>query len=161
MAAVIAAIAAGFLAGAVALFREHRIQERQLLVAARVMDEVLATARRGINVSLATDGWAPMNFLPTHNSFLQAWETYREDLAGHLEYAEWQKLTSAIAGYEGMRATSQDEPPSSFKEPLEDIDRLMETARHELKPYRTKRFSLWRQVQRRRKRGDWAAVRSS
>jgi hypothetical protein len=157
MVAVAAAIGAAFLAGFVALFREHRVQERQLMVAARVVDEVLQTAKRGITVSLKSNTWRALNSMPTHESFVQTWEGLRGDLAGHLAYPEWQALAAAIAAYEALRSMQQETLPKECEDVLTEVTRLIALARVSLKPYRTDRFTLPRQVQRHYKRGDWSS----
>jgi hypothetical protein len=160
MAAVIAAIAAGFLAGIVALFREHRIQERHLLVAARGMDEALSTAETGIRVSLESNGWAPLNLLPTPESFGASWDSFRADLAGHLDWNEWDPLAHAVANYMALNSMTQEDSPQSedVSPRLRHTIEKIEVARKQITPYRTKRFSLWRQLQRRRAQGDWSTA---
>jgi len=96
VAAVIAAIGAAFLAGAIALFREHRQQQRRLLVAARVRNATFEVASLSIESSVSTNGWELFNAVPGESSFSAAWEAYKADLAGHLT---WRPL------YEGPNCT--------------------------------------------------------
>jgi hypothetical protein len=158
MFAVLAAIAAGFLAGGVALFREHRIQERDLLVAARVIDEMFMLAEVAAKVALASDGWQPVILMPTRDSFVENWETFRKDLAGHLLWVEWQDIAIAVSVYETVRSMEKASSPKGVEGLLTNHQRSLVAARSRLKRYRIKRFSLWRFAQRRLGRGDWATT---
>jgi hypothetical protein len=156
--AVAAAIGAAFVAGVVAVFREHRIQERQLLVAARVVDETLARAEQSIGVAISKNGWGAYNSMPTHESFKQCWEGSRGDLAGHLTQSEWKVVTRGVTAYEASRSTNFDGDPNEteIEGTLLAIKRGVREARDGLKPYVSDRLTLRRQWQRRRTRGDWS-----
>lgn len=125
MAAVIAAILAAFLAGAVALFREHRLQQRRLLVAARVAYDELGVARKGITISLVSNRWAALNALPGNASFSTTWETYKGDLAGHLSWSEWQQVEQAISEYLTVKMVSQDDPPEDYAGYSRQLEKLL------------------------------------
>jgi hypothetical protein len=157
MPAVVAAIVAGILAGGVALLREHRIQERRLLVAARVMDEMFSMVNKAIGVSLSTNGWGAVNAMPTRENFSRCWEESRADLAGHLTHEEWKVLSRAVSYYEATRSTSFTTAPKDVEEDLRLVAGSVGKARDRLKPYVMDRFTLPRQAQRRRRRGGWAS----
>jgi hypothetical protein len=157
MAAVIAAIIAGAFAGGVALLREHRIQERQLLVAARVVDEVLNIAESGIDVSLSSNGWEPFRSMPTPELFSRSWEESRGDLAGHVDHREWNLLSYGVSAYKATHSTDFVGSPRDAEDLLLEVRHALSEARKELKPYVSQRFTVPRQIQRRRKRGGWAA----
>lgn len=144
MAAVIAAIAAAFLAGAVALFREHRLQQRQLLVAARVTDASFRRAANGMRDSLSSNGWAPFNRLPGETSFSDAWDLHGGDLAGHLTWNEWLSVETAVSHYLAIRTMSQDDVPHVSRSVMDQaIERLGEGS-EALRPYCIRRLSAWR-----------------
>jgi hypothetical protein len=159
MAAVIAAIVAGFLAGGVALFREHRIEERKLLVAARVIDEAFFKVEGAVVVSLESNGWEPFNLLPTQESFMDGWEAFREDLAGHLTSSEWKDLTTTLALHQTVSSMTQSESPKNAEELLNSLLTRLKSSRTRLAPYCSARFSVWRQLQRSRRLGDWSERR--
>lgn len=150
MAAVLAAILAGFLAGAVALFREHRQQQRRLLVAARVMHDTYGAAGEAIRVALDTDGWALFNAVPSEISFSNAWETYKADLAGHLTWHEWQPVEKAANHYLALRTMRQDQSPKhkDSQSVLEATRTSLECGKDSLYPYCTKRLSIWLLIRR-------------
>lgn len=149
MAAVVAAIGAAFLAGGVALFREHRLQQRNLLVAARVLFATFGVAANGARTSLKTDGWAPLNRLPGEASFSGAWESFRTDLAGHLTWAEWVDVESAVHRYLALLNMSQDNPPQSSEATISNIVKALEDGRKALYSYCTSRLSVWKLAKRR------------
>ena len=149
MAAVVAAIGAAFLAGGVALFREHRLQQRNLLVAARVLFATFGVAANGARTSLRTDGWAPLNRLPGEASFTGAWEGVRADLAGHLTWDEWVEVESGVHRYMALMNMSQDNTPKSAETNISNIVDALEVGRSALCPYCTARLSIWRLAKRR------------
>jgi hypothetical protein len=149
MAAVIAAIAAAFLAGAVALFREHRLQQRNLLVAARVLYAAFGVAANGAGTSLKTNGWAPLNRLPGEASFSGAWEDFRTDLAGHLTWDEWNDVEAAVPRYLALMNMSQDSDPQSSEATISSIAEALDVGRQALYPYCTARLSIWKLAKRR------------
>jgi hypothetical protein len=153
MAAVIAAILAAFLAGAVALFREHRLQQRRLLVAARVTYDTFGVAANGIRSSLNTNKWALFNALPGETSFSTTWETYKGDLAGHLTWEEWGPIEKAVSHYLAIRTMSQDNSPEHARSVLDRTQAALEEGREFLYPYCERRLSVWRLIQR------WLAAR--
>lgn len=139
MAAVLAAIAAAFLAGAVALFREHRLQQRRLLVAARVMHNLFGTTTR----RLKSDGPASSNAPSGDPSFASAWDSYREDLAGHLTWSEWQTIEEGVNSYLDVQGQAD------IPQPMLDASRATLNAGIDaLYPYCTQRLSVWRLLQR-------------
>lgn len=152
MAAVIAAIGAAFLAGAVALFREHRQQQRQLLVAARAMYATLGVATQAIDTALGSNGWALFNAVPGERSFPSDWETYKGDLAGHLTWDEWVAVERAVTGFEVLRTMKQDQAPNEAEDVLVRVRGWLVDGRDSLLPYCTARLSAWMLFQRRLKR---------
>lgn len=150
MAAVIAAIGAAFLAGAIALYREHRQQQRKLLVAARVVEATFKSSLGGIGASKRSDRWAAINNLPGRESFSAAWETYKADLGGHLTWAEWVTVERAAFRYTSLLVMSKEKPPSN-EDAAEVIskteERLME-GREVLNPYCTKRLTMGKLLHR-------------
>lgn len=165
MTAVIAAILAAFLAGAVALFREHRLQQRRLLVAARVTFANFSVARNGLKTSLSTDGWAPFNLLPGRDAFSEAWNEYKGDLAGHLTWGEWLFVEDAVTRYLALGALSQEGEPSQAGDVLERIVKALDGGRDALQPYCERRLSLWALVRRRlaslrRRKKTWGELSS-
>jgi hypothetical protein len=158
MAAVIAAIGAAFLAGAVALFREHRLQQRQLLVAARVMHATFKVASQSIKTTLETNGWALFNAVPGETSFPTAWETYKGGLAGHLTWDEWVRVERAVTAYLALRTMSQKKSPGEVEDVLAKVRIRLDGGKEVLHAYCTTRLSVWRLVRRRvkglRSRGE-------
>jgi hypothetical protein len=155
MAAVLAAIGAALLAGWVALFREHRIQQRQLLVAARIMDEAFAKTQIAIDVSRESDDWKPINLIPTSEEFVDAWDAVRTDLAGHLKFQEWNAVAGAVASCEVIRGMAQESPPQD-SDALRALEPPLGMARDQLDRYRRERLTVGRLLQRHYRRGDWA-----
>ena len=149
MAAVIAAILAAFLAGAVALFREHRLEQRHLLVASRVMYDTFGLGARGIASAIDSNKWALFNMLPGPASFSSAWETYKGDLAGHLTWDEWRLVEISVSQYLALSTVKQDDPPETWKPMLDMTGDALEEARKALHPYCTQRLSIWRLIRRR------------
>ncbi|HKO39533.1 MAG TPA: hypothetical protein VJU14_14305 [Solirubrobacterales bacterium] len=98
MAAVVAAILAAFLAGAIALFRERRLEARRLRIAARV---VKATVEDALVVSvLVSEGkfsWEKMCAVLSKEELSQLWDAHRDVLAGHLSREEWISTQGAIS----------------------------------------------------------------
>ena len=148
MTAVVAAIAAAFLAGAVALFREHRLQQRRLLVASRVTYATFDVAANGIRASLETNGWSPFDLLPRESSFSSTWESHRGDLAGHLTWDEWGHIEKAVNGYLAVRTMSQADSPKNAQPVLEATLDLLSRGNDALRPYCVQRLSLWKLIQR-------------
>jgi len=150
MAAVLAAIVAGFLAGAVAIYREHRLEQRKLLVASRVMDATFNVARGGIETSLHGDDWEPLNAFPGRDSFLTAWESYKGDLAGHLSWREWKEVELAVSHYFTLVEMKQDDSPKTaeVEEVLEKVKAALEKGRTALHPYCTRSDLRWRSEKR-------------
>jgi hypothetical protein len=153
MAAVIAAIGAAFLAGAIALFREHRLQQRQLLVAARVIDATFDMAQAGINTSLSRDDWYPFNEIPGRDSFFAAWEAHKADLAGHLTWSEWLDVARAVNFYFVLAAFDQRNSPMAEQEVMNRTTAELGNGTKILRPYCTTRLSAWKLFQRRIKKG--------
>jgi hypothetical protein len=148
MTAVIAAILAAFLAGGVALFREHRLQQRRLLVAARVTYATFRVATNGIKTSLNSDSWAPFNLLPGKTSLSETWDSYKGDLAGHLTWPEWRWIEESVNHYLALTAMSQSESPKESHSVLDSTRAMLEKARQELRPYCVYRLSAWKLVRR-------------
>ena len=165
MAAVIAAILAAFLAGAVALFREHRLQQRRFLVASRITYATFGLAARGITSALDNNTWAIFNMLPGQTSFSGAWETYKGDLAGHLIWDEWRLVEKSVSQYLAVSVVKKDDPPETWKPVLDMAAGALENARQALHPYCTQRLSVWRLIRRwmraRRERKASEALRFS
>jgi len=90
MAAVVAAITAAFLAGAIALFRERLLETRKLRVAARILESTLALAYSGVHVAADSDSWDILDKTPGKDSLRQTWEKYGDILAGHLKRPDWE-----------------------------------------------------------------------
>ncbi|MFL5833082.1 MAG: hypothetical protein ACJ76B_03765 [Solirubrobacterales bacterium] len=149
MAAVVAAIGAAFLAGAVALFREHRLQQRNLLVAARVLFATFGVAANGIRTSLKTNEWPPLNRLPGETSFSGAWETYRADLGGHLTWDEWNDVEGGVHRYLALMNMSQEKDPQNAEATISSIADALDVGRQALYPYCTARLSVWKLTKRR------------
>lgn len=153
MAAVIAAIGAAFLAGAIALFREHRLQQRHLLIAARVMHATFGVAAQSIKTSIDGNEWALFNAVPGETSFSAAWETYKGDLAGHLTWKEWRKVESVVSAYLALMAMTQESPPQEEpKDVLSTVRAGLVVGQGVLRPYCTARLSTWRLLRRRLRR---------
>jgi hypothetical protein len=149
MTAVAAAIAAAFLAGFVALFREHRLQQRQLLVASRVTEAACRVAADGLRTSLETNRWAPFNLLPGEASFSKTWESHKGDLAGHLTWQEWRHVEQAVNHYLAVGMMGQDEPPEASRLTLTATIDLLVKGGETLNPYSVQRLSVWKLLQRR------------
>jgi len=97
MAAVAAAIVAAFLAGAIALFRERRLEARRLRVAARITQATLMEALNNArNVSSGNVRWSNFMLKPSEQEIVKAWSDHREILAGHLSRSQW---TSVYVGF--------------------------------------------------------------
>jgi hypothetical protein len=74
MAAVLAAILAAFLAGAIALFRERRLEARRLRVAARIVQAMLEQALH--TASMTSEGkhsWKTFALRPTEEELVRVW----------------------------------------------------------------------------------------
>ena len=149
MAAVVAAIGAAFLAGAVALYREFHQQQRDFLVAARVMHATFGVASLAIRTSLDSNGWQPVNRMPGKTSFSTAWDSYKGGLAGHLTWSEWQEIETAVTLYLALMNTSQDHPPQDAEDALREIEKSLDAGRDALHPSCIKRLSIWKQARRR------------
>ena len=158
MTAVIAAILAAFLAGAIALFREHRLQQRRLLVAARVTFATFGVAANGIRTSLLADGWAPFNALPGGDSFSVTWDTNKGDLAGHLTWEEWRRVETAVNRYSALTTMSQSESPDNVRGVMVPVQNALAEGSDALRPYCTHRFSVWKLLRRRLARKRIAGV---
>lgn len=153
MAAVVAAIGAAFLAGAIALFREHRQQQRQLLVAARVMHSTFGVAYLSIRTALELDEWAVFNSVPGGVSFSTAWDAYKGDLAGHLTWEEWRKVEGVASAHMALRAMSQESLPTEAEGPLGEVRDGLLAGRSVLQPYCVARLSIWMLSRRRLRPG--------
>jgi hypothetical protein len=102
MVPVITAIVAALLAGAVALYRERRLELQQFLVATRVMRGVFTTAETLLGVFLkenANYGWDVVNALTPVLNFRDAWEQHRDVLAGQLTRPQWDAIARAATNY--------------------------------------------------------------
>lgn len=127
MAAVVAAIGAAFLAGAIALFRERRQEQRRFVVAARVTHATFRVASQAIKTALDMNRWPIFNAMPGEDSFANAWESYKGDLAGHLSWEEWRKVEDAVSRYLALLSMSQDNPPQEAGKVLSNVrDALVE-----------------------------------
>jgi hypothetical protein len=149
MAAVVAAIGAAFLAGVVALYREFRQQQREFLVAARVVHATFNVASAAISTSLKSNGWAPFNNMPGEASFSAAWDAYKGDLASHLNWSEWLDVEGAVTIYLALVNTKQDRPPQDAKDALSKVVDKLEMGQKSLQPYCLKRLSVWQSIRRR------------
>jgi hypothetical protein len=143
VAAVIAAIGAAFLAGAVALFREHRLQQRRLLVAARAVYSVFNMARIGLETAVSHNEWAAANGVPGEESFARTWEESRGDLAAHLAWEEWVKVERAVQRYLVLRKTSQRRRPAKSAAPIGIVVESLLEGAWTLEPYAEERRSIW------------------
>jgi hypothetical protein len=100
MAAVLAAILAAFLAGAIALYRERRLEARRLRVAARVVQATIAEAMTNwMMVSQGKLSWKQFGLNPAKGDIVESWDQHRDILAGHLCREEWTAIQDAISGY--------------------------------------------------------------
>lgn len=86
---VVTAIVAAVFAGAIAAYRERRLELAALLVAARVVGAALDSAI--VDVELAAQEGFPIDFVP---SPIVAWVEHRSVLARHLGEEQW-----AAVGY--------------------------------------------------------------
>jgi hypothetical protein len=153
MAAVIAAIAAAFLAGGVALFREHRLQQRRLLVAARITYDTLTLSRMAIETASETDRWEAIDALPGKEAFSEAWSSSKEALAGHLLWDEWRKVERAISSFLlVLVGAAANKTPKERKTELDTSVRLIANGRRALYPYCTERLSIWKLIRRKAQR---------
>jgi len=101
MASVVTAVVAAFLAGAIALFRERRRELRSLLVAARVVRQLMLST--SVNFQDAANSEyaareALMN-VPGRKVFNTVWEAHRDTLAGNLTDLQWPNLQIAVNSY--------------------------------------------------------------
>lgn len=99
MAAVLAAILAAFLAGAIALFREYRLEVRRLRIAARVMESTFIIALASVEVVSGAEDWATFDEAPGREAFERVWEAHRDVLAGHLNRRDWDTVQAAARNY--------------------------------------------------------------
>lgn len=137
MAAVLAAILAAFLAGAIALYRERRLEARRLRVSARVMETTLVTAMAGLRAAAKTGGWNIIDQAPGRDAFRCTWEDHRETLAGHLSRQDWNQIQRAVRDYllefARERQNASDRPPA--KERLEEKAEKLDAAIKVLTPF--------------------------
>lgn len=102
MAAVIAAIVAAALAGAIALYRERRIELRALLVGARVVSSALLEASLSLDVTADRPGLTGHHAIELVDSFqgekalVESWEAHRAILAAHLPLEHWRRIVIAL-----------------------------------------------------------------
>jgi hypothetical protein len=100
MAAVAAAILAAFLAGAIALFRERRLEARRLQVAARITQATLMEALNNArNVSMGKVRWSNFVLKPSEQEIVGAWVGHRDILAGHLSRTQWTAVYIGFHSY--------------------------------------------------------------
>jgi hypothetical protein len=137
MTAVLAAILAAFLAGAIALYRERRLESRQLKVAARVLESSVALAMAAALAASETPEWDVLDEAPGHDAFERVWEEHRDTLAGHLPREAWGSVQGAVRDYLLFFFVERDSPPnvSPMKDMLEEIAKKLEKARTVLHPY--------------------------
>lgn len=129
MAPIIAAIAAAFLAGSVALYRERRQELRSLLVAGRVMGNTFLEASAVIGHLSESEEWDISGEPGGLTSFSAAWEEHRNVLAAHLTRPQWASVESAARRYLLAMAQQGQAPPSRFAKQLSDTaDSLLAAA---------------------------------
>jgi hypothetical protein len=136
MAAVIAAILAAFLAGAIALYREWRQEKRRLQVAARIMEGTVALAARGTRVASGSKSWEVLDEAPGKDTFEQVWGAHRDVLAGHLQRAQWDAVQTGATNYLLYFYVTRTGPPSEppAKKALETLAIELDVARAALVP---------------------------
>lgn len=114
MAAVLAAILAAFLAGAIALFREWRLEARRLRVAARVTE---ATLKEALNTAVKTaEGeirWKNFPEKPSEEEIVRPWNDHRDVLAGHLSRDQWTEVYIGVSAYLLLFHLEEDADPES------------------------------------------------
>lgn len=124
---VVTAIVAGVLAGAIALYRERRIELAALLVAARVMSTSLKTV--GGFVQAASTGELEPELLgdaPGVESAFATWERHRDVLASNLRFDQWEVVEDAIWGVSlvlAVRESTEDSLPTLLREHSDEMMR--------------------------------------
>jgi hypothetical protein len=100
MVPVITAIVAALFAGAVALFREQRLELRRFLVATRVVGAVLQEGSKSMSILSFPDfdwEWSVVDGVAASLNVPDIWHQHRDVLASHLSRQEWHLVATAIA----------------------------------------------------------------
>jgi len=137
MTAVAAAIVAAFLAGAIALYRERRLEARRLKVAARLLSAAITLAAAATSVTAREDSWNVLDEIPGKDTFQETWGEHSAILAGHLSRADWQSVEKATRNYlmrfSIVREGAPNEPPA--QERLEGLAEQLKSALRVLQPF--------------------------
>lgn len=137
MAAVIAAVVAAFLAGAIALYRKRRLEIRRLRVAARVLQAEGVLAMVATELAQRSDSWKVFDETSRIGAFENAWEEHRDILAGHLPETAWSTVLSGVRSYLLYFHVERGRPPntSPAKKNLEEIETSLQEAVTALVPF--------------------------
>ncbi|HEY8817147.1 MAG TPA: hypothetical protein VIP57_18860 [Candidatus Dormibacteraeota bacterium] len=137
MTAVVAAILAASLAGAIALYRERRIEARRLRVAARITEATIALAARGTRVTTEGESWDALDEAPGKQTFERVWEAHRDILAGHLQRNDWNSVQGGASNYLLYFFVTRTGPPNKLpaKKGLEGLVEDLDKARAALLPF--------------------------
>lgn len=138
MTPVITAVVAGFLAGAIALYRERRLELARLLVAARVLRASFLDAGRGIGIFAQGD--APVDrelFEATLGAFdlKEVWSDHREVLARHLKRREWDSISWAVTFYFVATVPESGSPVAASQKVYSGAEAELHAAADALSPY--------------------------
>jgi hypothetical protein len=102
MVPVVTAILAALLAGAVALYRERRLELQRLLVAARVVGSLFTSSGRFLRVFAEAEAdypWSTVTDIRGILDLANIWAEHRDVLAAHLNKAKWDKVAHAVDRY--------------------------------------------------------------
>jgi hypothetical protein len=105
MVPVVTGIVAALLAGAVALFRERRLELQRLLVAARVVGSLFTTSGNILHAFATADADYSLGSVNEIGGILElanTWAEHRDVLAAHLNKAEWDKVARAVESYHAV-----------------------------------------------------------
>jgi hypothetical protein len=138
MAPVIAAILAGLVAGAVALYRERRLGLLRFLVAARVLSGLFSYSGAGLLVMALKPHsikWDLLDETPGHDAFFEIWAEHRNTIAGHLSLAEWRDVDEAVTLYLMLHQLERSEPPAHYHETFTYTATALDAGRQVLTSY--------------------------
>jgi hypothetical protein len=116
MVPVVTAILAALLAGAVALYRERRLELQRLLIAARVVESLFTSSGNNLGVVAKAEADYPWSDVARIHGMLDLaniWAQHRDVLAAHLNKAEWDEVAHAVDSYHAVMLVANTAKGSS------------------------------------------------
>lgn len=145
-ASIVAAITAAVMTGVIALYRDRRLELRNLLIATRVLSALFLDAAASLSVlgdAEAEAWWSVLDALPGQEQFMRAWDEHRAVLAGHLTRNQWNVVDDAVRKYRLLTHLDRRRPPCHYSSLSLDGQHRLEAAAATLRNYTHSAGFLW------------------